>query len=290
MSRVYDALKRAQQEAAASRRPEAPRTSEAQLTQPTHLLPAPDASLRAVFRAGGEKGPARVVGTGFHSRASDEFQVLTTHLQNFAAEQGRRTVLITSAARSEGKSFVCLNLGISLARSGRRVLLVDADLRTPRLHLPFNMTPLHGLTSFLIDAGDFESCVYATEVTGLELVPAGRSTLAGSEIFASPNMRRFMAQIEAADKWSCVLIDSPPALAASETQILAGLVNGLLLVVAANRTSRGAVARTLELLKAAPLLGVVFNRFEPPYSHRVEYGYGYGYGYGHRAQDRESES
>jgi capsular exopolysaccharide synthesis family protein len=288
MSLVYEALKKAQQATATPRGAEGPPTTEAHLDLPTHWPPAADAKLRAIFRVGGEKGPARVVGDGFHGRASDEFQVLTTHLQNFAAEQGKRMVLITSAASSEGKSFVCLNLGISLARSGRRVLLVDADLRTPKLHLPFNTTPLRGLTNFLIDGGDFESCVYATGIPGLELVPAGRSTLAGSEIFASPNMRRFITQVEAADKWSCVLIDSPPALAASETQIISRLVNGLLLVVAANRTSRSAVARTLELLKAAPLLGVVFNRFEPPYSHRVEYGYGYGYG--HKARGRESKS
>lgn len=273
MSRVYDALKKAEAERAAQGSANEPLRTETPLDPPAHAPSADAANLRPITPAENGGGPARVVGASLYSRASDEFQVLATHIQGFAAEQSKRVLLISSAMSGEGKTFVTLNLGISLARSGCRVLLVDADLRTPALHRAFNLTPLRGLASFLLDKADFESCRYKTGVPGLELVPAGGGSLSSSELFAGPRMRRFIAAAESADPQSYVLIDSPPALAASETQIMARLVAGLLLVVAANKTPRSAVARSLELLKTTSLLGIVMNRFETPYSHRVEHGY-----------------
>ena len=187
--------------------------------------------------------------------------------------------MVTSSAPAEGKSFVSLNLAITLARLGRRVLLVDIDLRNPKLHQTFNLVPLGGLTGYLLDNLPLESCLSDTGVRNLTLVAtSSRAALFSSEILASPRMRQFVADVRAAGRWDYVVLDSAPVLAASETQIVARLADTLLFVVAANRTGRGAIARSLELLKATPLLGLVFNRFEPPYSHRVEYGYGYGYG------------
>lgn len=174
-----------------------------------------------------------------------------------------------------------LNLAITLARLGRRVLLVDTDLRNPKLHQTFNLMPLGGLTDYLLDNLPLESCLSDTGVRNLTLVAtSNRAALFSSEILANPRMRQFVADARAAGRWDYVVLDSAPVLAASETQIVARLADTVLFVVAANRTGRGAIARSLELLKATPLLGLVFNRFEPPYSHRVEYGYGYGYGYG----------
>lgn len=224
------------------------------------------------------EAPSQVVGAGRYSRASDQFQVLASHLQALA-EQDSRVVMVTSSAPAEGKSFVSLNLAITLARLGRRVLLVDIDLRNPKLHHTFNLAPLGGLTGYLLDNLPLESCLSDTGVRNLTLVAtSSRAALFSSEILASPRMRQFVADVRAARRWDYVVLDSAPVLAASETQIVAHMADNLLFVVAANRTGRGAIARSLELLKAAPLLGLVFNRFEPPYSHRVEYGYGYGYG------------
>ncbi len=249
--------------------------------------PSRIARVESPARAAGVRAPSRVVGVGRYSRASDQFQVLASHLQGLA-EPDHRVVLVTSSAPAEGKSFVSLNLSIALARLGRRVLLVDVDLRNPKLHLTFNLAPNGGLTGFLLDNLPLKSCLSDTGVRNLTLIASNnRAALFSSEILASPRMRQFIAEVRAAEAWDYVVLDSAPVLEASETQIVARLADALLFVVAADRTSRSAISRSLELLKAAPLLGLVFNRFQPPYSHRAEQGYGYGYGYGSR--DRSGE-
>jgi capsular exopolysaccharide synthesis family protein len=280
MSHVYEALRKAEKERLASGRTQPNGRSWTRVQPPTSIEAVEFATTAPAGRA---DAPAQVVGTGSYGRANDEFQVLASHLQGLS-DQHAQIVLITSSSPAEGKSFVSLNLAITLARTGKRVLLVDGDLRTPRLHRAFKLTPLRGLAGFLLDHDPLESCLHETEIAGLTIAPAGRSVASGSEVLASPRMREFIAEVRAAARWDYVLLDSAPVLAASETQILARLVDTLLFVVAANQTSRSAIARSLELLKATPLLGLVFNRFDPPYSHRVDYGYGYGYGYGEQAR------
>ncbi len=284
MSRVYEALRKAERERSVSGGTEAPQRNWIRARPPTVVQPVDFVQPAPAAPSVQGEAPSRVVGLGRYSRASDEFQVLASHLQGTVeAEQERRVVMVTSSAPGEGKSFVSLNLSITLARLGRRVLLVDVDLRNPKLHRTFNLAPLGGLTGFLLDQLPLASCLCETSVRNLTLIAASsRAAVFSSEILASPRMRQFVAEARAAEAWDYVVLDSAPVLAASETQIVARLADALLFVVAANRTPRSAVTRSLELLKAAPLLGLVFNRFEPPYSNRGDYGYGYGYGYGSR--------
>jgi capsular exopolysaccharide synthesis family protein len=212
---------------------------------------------------------------GRPNKASDEFHVLAIRTQELLKESGKRTILISSSVPNEGKSFVTANLGIALAKLGRRVMLVDADLRTPSLHRGFGASPLNGLMSYLLGKAEFAECVYTTAIPDLLLIPAGGASNSAPELFSSSRMTEFLTAARCSDPEALVLIDSAPILAASETRIIAGLIDALLFVVAANRTPRASVSRSLTYVKTAPLLGMVLNRFEPSRSGRSDYGYGY---------------
>jgi capsular exopolysaccharide synthesis family protein len=217
-------------------------------------------------RNGHVPGPALVVDQESLARAGEQFQVLRARLEAFATEHDRRVILITSALQGEGKSFVALNLAATLARPASPVLLVDADLRTPSLHRCFNLPSLRGLLDYLQGDATFEKCLHETSFPGLRLVPAGGISCSAPESFAGPRMREFIHSAQGLQPPHYVLIDVPAALAAAETQILTRLVEATLVVVAANTTPRDAVLKTLDILRDAPTLGIVFNRFEPSYS------------------------
>ncbi len=217
-------------------------------------------------RNGRVPSPALVVDQDSLARAGEQFQVLRARLEAFATEHDRRVILITSALQGEGKSFVALNLAVTLARPASPVLLVDADLRTPSLHRCFNLPSLCGLLDYLQGVATFEKCLHETAFPGLRFVPAGGISCSAPEWFAGRRMHEFIHSAQVLQPPHYVLIDVPAALAAAETQILTRLVEATLVVVAANITPRDAVLKTLDILRDAPTLGVVFNRFEPSYS------------------------
>jgi capsular exopolysaccharide synthesis family protein len=263
MNSVYEALKRTEN-ARGERRPSEP-------------FAADDRAARDEDAAGGVPpaprygaGPALIAGNDRYGAANDRIRVLSARLQALAADRDRHLFAVTSALAGEGKSFVALNLAASLAQNGGRVLLIDMDLRTPSLHWSLRLNPLHGLLSYLTERIDFESSMQVTGLPGLTLIPAAAP--AAPELFACPRMRKFIEAARAAYARDYVVIDCPPALAAPETQIVARLADALLMVIAANRTPRHAVARALDQLAGCEIAGLVLNRFEPSYSRKAEYG------------------
>jgi capsular exopolysaccharide synthesis family protein len=264
MNNAYEALKRTESARGESHR-----------SEPSA---ADDRPARDEGAAGGVRpapsygaGPALIVGNDRYGAANDRIRVLSARLQALAAERDRHLFAVTSALAGEGKSFVALNLAVSLAQNGMRVLLIDTDLRTPSLHRTLRLSPLNGLLSYLTERIDFESSMQVTGLPGLTLIPAAAAPSA-PELFACPRMRKFIAAARAAYARDYVVIDCPPALAAPETQIVAQLADALVMVIAANRTPRHAVARALDQLAGCEIAGLVLNRFEPSYSRKAEYG------------------
>src|SRR5262249_27375398 len=151
------------------------------------------------------------------------------NLQFAAVEHPFRTLLVTSAEQADGKTTVASNLAVVLAQAGQQVLLVEADLRRPSLHDVFGIQNRVGLTSLLVDEGlPAASAPIATRVLGLSVVPSGPLPPNPSELLASRRMRSRLAELrELAD---VVILDSPPVLAVSDPVVLAGLVDGTLLV------------------------------------------------------------
>lgn len=231
------------------------------------------------------RGPTLTVGREGFRAGNEQFQVMRANLQEWVAEHHKRLILITSALRGEGKSFVAINLAASLAKPDSPVLLVDADFREPSLHRALNLVPLRSLRDYLVGEATFSECLTPTPIPGLTLVAARGDNFPAAEAFAGPRMREFIASARDLTPPHYVLIDAPAAMAAPEAQILAGLVDAALLVVKANHTPRDMVIKSVDALKGTPVIGAVLNYFEPPYSAARHLKY-----YGSREADLDGAS
>ena len=193
--------------------------------------------------------------------ASERFRTLRARLFHTAATRTLRRLLITSSIASEGKTFVASNLGRSIVQQPeRRVLLIDADLRAPRLHSAFGATRFPGLTDYL--RGDADECqvIQKGMEENLFLISAGNSVGKPSELLLSDRMRNLLDLLTPMFDW--IIIDSPPALPVHDSSILAGLTDGVLLVLRAGVTPIAAVEKTAAEFKHKNLLGVIFNQVE----------------------------
>jgi capsular exopolysaccharide synthesis family protein len=184
-------------------------------------------------------------------------------------------MLITSALPGEGKSTTSANLAIAMAQTGRRVVLVDADLRRPTLHRVFDLPNATGLsTLFVMDNPSLAGLLRPTPIETLQLLPSGPLPPNPVELMASDRMTQIITLLTAdAD---IVIFDSPPLLSVADSVTLAARLDGVVLVVDAGRTRSGVLARAAELLNQAQahVWGVVLNRV------KARSGEGYYYYYG----------
>jgi protein-tyrosine kinase len=200
------------------------------------------------------------------AEGNEQFALLATRLRRWVEEQHKRIVLVTSAVPGEGKSFVALNLAAALAEAESDVLLVDADLRKPSLHEWLNVTPSYGLSDYLSGNIELTRCLSSTHLPRLTLLPGGNAPRSGSVGFAGPRLRELVRELRALNPRPLVLFDAPAILTAPEVQILADLLDAVMIVVAANKTSRAVFLKALDAVKETPFFGAVLNRFEVPFS------------------------
>jgi capsular exopolysaccharide synthesis family protein len=225
----------------------------------------------AAVPSGSRRGPLLVVGQRQYAAAAEHFHVFSRRLQDWAVGHDKRVFTITSALSDEGKSFISLNLAASLARLGNHVILVDADLRASSLHHSFNLVAAKGLVDYLDGTADLTSCLHATSIPGLWLVPAGGAIREPAEALGGQRMRDFLSEARAMVPAPYVIIDTPAASAVPEPQILGRLSDALVIVVAANRTPRELVKQTIEKAAETTIFGIALNRFEPPRSTVAHY-------------------
>jgi capsular exopolysaccharide synthesis family protein len=201
-----------------------------------------------------------------------------------------RTLLVTSANPAEGKSTTVANLSIVMAQAGKRVVLVDADLRLPALHRLFGLNNTIGLTNVLLSEDLAGAIVLQpTGVDGLSLLSSGPLPPNPSELLGSQRMARVIEYLKT--QADIVLLDSPPAMSVTDPVVLAGLMDGVIAVVDAGRTRAGALLRLKELISATrtPLIGVVLNKLlESSSGYYYRYYYYYSH-YGHRDGDTKRE-
>ncbi len=227
---------------------------------------------------GEETGPAAKGRRGWRDRRGGEAQQLSIELLPHAkprlavseAYRSLRTALllstahelkavaVTSVEASEGKTATATNLAIVLAQLGRRVLLVDGDLRKPRLHKVFNVTNRTGLVTYLTTGSD-EGIFHRTDVGGLFVVTSGPIPPNPSELLASDRMRELLAKARAS--FDYVVVDTPPALAVADSTIIGSMSDGLVLCVRSARVDRRHALRVLDRLRLAEIrvLGAVLN-------------------------------
>lgn len=198
------------------------------------------------------------------SPVAEAYRSLRTNLSFANLDQKLRTILVTSAAPEEGKSTVLANLAIVEAQAGRQVIIVDADLRRPRQHELFGLVNSQGLTTMLAEENGLQQPpLQATAVPGLQVLTSGPQPPLPAEMLASERMGRAIAALAA--RADLVLFDAPPVVAVTDAAILASQVDGVLLVIHADRTRREHAQRAQQLLEKvnAHIIGSVLNNAAP---------------------------
>ena len=207
------------------------------------------------------------------SPRSEAFRALRTNLMFVDAANHPRTILLTSSIPGEGKSTTIANLALTLAESGSRVCLVEADLRRPRLLEYLGLDGSAGLTDVLIDRADLDDVLQPYGANQLEVVGAGMIPPNPSELLASEAMSSVLRQLSA--RFDYVLVDTPPVLPVTDAVVLSTKVDGVLVLVGSTVVSREQLTSTLEALGAVDntVLGLVLNRV----GHKTAGGYGSSY-------------
>ena len=210
-----------------------------------------------------------------NSPRSEAFRVIRSNLQFLDVDSPPRAVLITSALPGEGKTTVAMNLAISLAQTGQRVLLVECDLRRPTIAATLGLEPAVGLTSVLIGRGSLEECVQTDRASGIDVLTSGPIPPNPAELLQSEALTKLLEQMRST--YDMTVLDGPPLLPVADAAVLGRQVDSAILVVRHGKTTRSQVSAAGERLTAVGgrLLGVVLNMGP----RRSSAGYGYGYSY-----------
>jgi len=209
------------------------------------------------------------------SPEAEAFRSLRTNLQFAAAARPYRSLLVTSAVPGEGKSLVTANLGVVFAQAGKKVLLVDADLRRHTLHRYLRTSNRVGLTNVLVGTYSLSSAIQELRIPGLSFLPSGPVPPNPGELLGSQAMQQLLGQLS--DRFDLVLVDTTPVLLMSDARLLAPSVDGALLVVRWKFAHRELVKKAVQLLRLTNthIYGVIFN-YVANYEMNSYYdGYGY---------------
>jgi capsular exopolysaccharide synthesis family protein len=219
----------------------------------------------------------RLVALTPRSSAAEAVRTLRTALHFGLAGRDVKVIVVTSPSPGDGKSTVASNLAIALAQADQRVLLIDADLRKPKQHLIYEVSPALGLGSVLTDRRPVEEAIIANVVESLDLLPCGVLPTNPVELLNNGFFADMLNQLR--DRYDRIVIDSPPVMPVADARVIAALGEATLLVLRAERSTRRlAQAARNELWRVrATRIGVVVNGV--PQRRRSSYG-GYGYGYG----------
>lgn len=288
MSRIHEALKKAEQERAASQAvqsqpafvpPDAPDSlltpadpASAPITPPVSSAPyaaampafASPFSIDALLARSAQlewQPDSKVMlflNGDDNARGTEEFRTLRSRLYHTREKMTLKKILVTSALPKEGKSFTSANLAQVLVRQhGRRVLLIDADLRAPRLHTMLGTTSAPGLANYLQGSADEFSIMQRGPMENLFFIPSGQQISDPAELVANGKLKVLLQRVEPLFDW--IIVDSPPAVPVSDASILAKVCDGVLMVVRSNATPVDLARRAREEFPDQALVGVVLN-------------------------------
>ena len=233
------------------------------------------------------------------SQTSEAFRAVRTALYFNTQGKQHSVIQVTSPTPGDGKSTLASNLAVSIAQSGKRVLLVDADMRRPRQHATFGIEASEGFATVLSGRSAWRDCMYeCEEIEGLTLMPCGSKPQNPAELCSSPQVKTLIEELR--EEFDFVIIDTPPLLAVTDACPIAARVDGVILTLRIKKNVRVSAERACEMLRnlGANCLGLVVNgvgaqsgygsqytygAYRAGYSYNgygQGYGYGYGYGYG----------
>ena len=210
------------------------------------------------------------------SMAGEAFRTIRTRVQLTKLDKDAlKTILITSSAPQEGKTVITINLGGSFAQANRKTLVIDCDLRKPRLHEIIRNKRIPGLIDYLFGQAPLNQIIHKGEIDNLDFITCGTIPPNPAEMLESEKMRQFLSEMR--KMYDIVILDSPPIIAVTDAEILATMVDGTILIVSADTTEFELMERSVELIRKdkSSFIGSVLNNF----SYKSGYGSYYKYYY-----------
>lgn len=293
MSRIHEALRKAEQERAAnaqagSAAPASQSMTPAALAEGSAVAEVPDLT---PFGTGSEvltmealqtrctqstwnppPGTTLFADLQDHTLGAEEFRSLRSRLYQIREKQPLQTLLVASSVSGEGKTFVAANLARAIVQQrGRHVLLIDADLRVSRMHDFLGAPPKPGLADYLLGEADMFSVVQRGQQDGLFFVAGGKTVPNPAELIGSGRLKIFLQRLAPAFDW--IILDSPPAVPLTDASLLAEVCDGVLLVVKADETPYDIAQKGRQQFRDKPVVGVVLNRVAPGSSYSAYYYY-----------------
>ncbi|GHH97714.1 CpsD/CapB family tyrosine-protein kinase [Neobacillus kokaensis] len=211
--------------------------------------------------------------TNFNTRSpiTEQYRLIRNNLHFSSVDKDIKTIVITSPDPSEGKSTTSANLSIILAQQGKKVLLVDTDLRKPTVHFAFKVSNIYGLTNILTKDINLEQAITKTYVANLDLLTSGPLPPNPSELLNSNAMELIIEDLKGL--YDYVIFDTPPILVVTDSQVMASKCDGVVMVIASGKTKKDRAMKAKDFLEKANslLLGVVVNGVD--YKQKDYYGH-----------------
>jgi capsular exopolysaccharide synthesis family protein len=206
--------------------------------------------------------PNMVMLTNPESHIAEMYRSLRFNIECMARKREVKSIAITSAIKGEGKSTTAINLAIAFAKSGKSVLLIDANLRDPALHLafPLNREGIGGLSNILLKKNEINEVIQQSEIDNLSILLSGNLPSNPSDLLSSERMNALLAELR--NSYDVILIDTPPVLKLTDAKIVASKCDGVLLVLRHGKVKREIAKQVKEDLAQvnANLLGIVMNK------------------------------
>lgn len=196
------------------------------------------------------------------SPISEAYRTLRTNIEFSSFDEHIRVIMLTSAGPGEGKSTTAANLAVAFAQAGKKVLIMDADLRKPTLHHTFSKTNRWGLTNIIAGQAEVKEVISQTEINNLDLLASGPIPPNPSELLASKRMSALLEELKLI--YDIIIVDTPPALAVTDAQIMSTKCDGVILVIDSGKVKREIalkVKMNLEYVNAR-ILGAVLNNID----------------------------
>ena len=205
---------------------------------------------------------------------SEQFKTIRTNINFSMPDKDIATLLITSSTPGEGKSTNSANIAVVFAQSGKKVLLIDSDMRKPTAHHTFAVKNAIGLSDLLTRQHTFEEVLQKTTIERLDLITSGPIPPNPAELLASKTMDQLIDVLK--DKYDLVIFDAPPVLSVTDAQILSNKCEGVILVVNTGKTEKDNVLKAKNMLESskANMLGVIMNNFKLEKDHYYYQYYG----------------
>jgi len=209
------------------------------------------------------------------SPVAEQYRTIRTNIEFMAVDREIQAILVTSATQGEGKSTTSSNLAVAYAQQGKKVLIIDTDMRRPTVHYTFKVANGLGLSSLLTRQAEKEKAILPTKVDNLSILTAGPIPPNPAELLSSRAMEHLVSQLRA--DFDVIIFDAPPLLQVADSRITSKLTDGVVLVVGCTTSDRQRVLKAKEQLDLAEakVLGVVLNRRELTDDSAYQYYYSY---------------